>query len=133
MILSGQPQPDDFQNLAKDGFETVITLRTPGEISWDEKEVVESAGMKFVALPFRDPNDLTDDVFEKCREILRDDKGVCLHCASSNRVGAIWLVHRVMDGRMAVKQARTEAAKVGLRSEAYEQKALDYLRRKGKL
>lgn len=132
VFLAGQPLPSDFEQLAKDGFETVVTLRTPGEINWDEKKAVESAGMKFVEFPFRAPEDLTDEVFDQCRLILCNDKGVCLHCASANRVGAIWLVHRVLDGRMAIEQARREAATVGLRSEAYEQKALDYLKRKGR-
>lgn len=135
VFLTGQPSRSDFEFLAKEGFKTVISLRTAGEISWDEKQVVESTGMSFVAIPFRDPKDLTDEVFDKSREILRSagpNQGVCLHCASSNRVGAIWLVHRVLDGRMAIEQAREEAARVGLRNEGYEKKALDYLERKGR-
>jgi protein tyrosine phosphatase (PTP) superfamily phosphohydrolase (DUF442 family) len=135
VLLSGQPTPEELELMAADGIATVVTLRTAGEIDWDEREIVESAGMRYVELPFRDPADLTDNVFDECRELLcgvTNSNGVCLHCASANRVGAVWLVHRVLDGRMAIAQARDEAAKVGLRSEVYEEKALDYLKRKGR-
>ena len=91
--------------------------------------------MKYVELPFQNDAELTDKIFEQSRKLLSqagDDDGVLLHCGSANRVGALWMVHRVMDGRMAIEEARNEAARVGLRNEAYEAKALDYLKRKGK-
>lgn len=45
----------------------------------------------------------------------------------AKRVGALWLAHRVKQGRMAVPQARAEAAQVGLRTEQLEEKSLEYL------
>ncbi len=133
VLLSGQPSQDDLRQLAREGFKTVITLRTPPENIWDEKPVVESAGMRFVELPVGSPEDLTDALFDTAREYLRaaaPGNGVCMHCASANRVGAVWLVHRVLDGKMTLKQARAEAAQVGLKSAVLEKKSLDYIARK---
>lgn len=132
VILSGQPPAERFAELASQGVRTVITLRAEEELDWDEREVVESAGMDFVPLRFRGAENLTDEIFDEARKELRravDDRQVLLHCASANRVGAIWLAHRALDGGVDLARAREEAAKVGLRSEAYEERAIDYVRR----
>ena len=52
-----------------------------------------------------------------------------LHCGSANRVGAIWLVHRVLDDGIDVDVAVVEAKKVGLRVPSYLEKAKDYIAR----
>ncbi len=133
--LAGQPPKSEFAKLKQQGVQTVITIRTPGELTWDEQQIVESAGLKYVALPFLAADELSDEIFDRSRELLRTAKpgeGILLHCGSASRVGAVWLVHRVLDGRMAIPEARKEAARVGLRSPAFEEKALDYLRRKGR-
>jgi protein tyrosine phosphatase (PTP) superfamily phosphohydrolase (DUF442 family) len=133
--LAGQPAADDIEIICEQGVCTVVTMRKPDELDWDEQQVVTSEGLKFQALPIEKARDFTDEVFDRGRQLLkaaRQGNGVLLHCASANRVGALWLVHRVLDGRMAVAEARKEAARVGLRNQAYEAKALDYLRRKGK-
>ena len=65
------------------------------------------------------------------RELLNDTsrRPMILHCASANRVGAVWLVHRVIDDGLDYDVALAEAKKVGLRSAEYQQAAESYLRR----
>ena len=53
-----------------------------------------------------------------------------LHCASSNRVGAVWLAYRALDGGLSIEEAKAEAKIVGLKSPALEAKAIDYVKRK---
>ena len=132
IIMGGQPSADDLTLAQKAGVGTVITLRSHGEISWDEKEIVERLGMKFIDLGFRVPEDLTDEVFKKSRRALthaNEKNGVLIHCASANRVGALWLVFRVLDGKQSIEDAKKEAATVGLKTEVYQAKALDYIKR----
>ncbi|MCA9034103.1 MAG: DUF1080 domain-containing protein [Planctomycetaceae bacterium] len=134
--LAGQPSREQIRRLPALGIRTVISLRKDGELDWNERELVESLGMTFVELPFRESDELTNDVFEKAMQKLKSasaENGVLLHCASANRVGAVWMVHRVMNGRVAVPQAKEEAARVGLKSPQYEQKALLYLKDRKKL
>jgi hypothetical protein len=52
-----------------------------------------------------------------------------LHCGSSNRVGAVWLPWRVLDGGVEVEKAVAEAKPIGLKKAEYEEKALDYIKR----
>ncbi len=128
----GQPSPDDFELAKTKGIKYVITLRSKGEIDWDEKSTVEGLGMKFVDLGFRAPEGLTDKVFDTARKTLQKAKpkdGVLLHCASANRVGAVWMAHRVLDQGMSIEDAKADAKAVGLRTAAYEAKAMDYIKR----
>ena len=87
--------------------------------------------MNYVHLPFRSPDSLTDEVFDRVRKILGDPerKPVFVHCGSANRVGAVWLVHRVLDDKVPLDRALKEAKKVGLRAPAYVDKAKDYIAR----
>ncbi len=132
-ILCGQPSEEDLEIAKSQGFKTIISLRMPEETKWDEGPVVEALGMKFVRIPFAGAEALTDDVFDKIRRILSDNQAgpVMLHCASANRVGAIWLAHRVVDHELSVEQAEKEAAIVGLSSEGYRKRALRYAEKHG--
>jgi uncharacterized protein (TIGR01244 family) len=132
--LAGQPSADDFAKLKERGIRTVLNLREKSELKWDEGEVVRGKGMKYVSLPFRAPQSLTDTVFDKARAVINDKEGkpVLIHCGSANRVGAIWLVHRVLDGNLTYDKALAEAKKVGLRSAAYEARAREYIRKNEK-
>ena len=55
---------------------------------------------------------------------------VMLHCASANRVGALWLAHRVLNDKIDLETARKEAKTVGLRTPAYEECVLSYIKKK---
>jgi protein tyrosine phosphatase (PTP) superfamily phosphohydrolase (DUF442 family) len=131
IFLAGQPGEEDLARLQEAGITKVINLRTDAEMTWDEANRLETIGIDLLSLPFRDPDDLTDQIFGAAREALRaaaGDAKVLLHCASANRVAAVWLTHRVLDQNVPLPQAQREAVKVGLRSEAYREKALDYIR-----
>ena len=131
-LMCGQPSPEDFVEAKKRGFKIVVTLRQPGEIDWDEAETVRGLGMQFHSIPFGRPDTLTDQVFDEARKILTKskDKPLLLHCGSANRVGAIWLVHRVLDHELSLEEARQEAQEIGLRTEAFRDKAMNYIQRR---
>ena len=93
---------------------------------------MKELGLDFHRIGFRTPESLTDDVFAASLKLLSDADAspVMMHCGSANRVGAIWLAHRVLRDGIAVEDARAEAKAVGLKTEGYEAKALDYIARK---
>lgn len=130
LYLSGQFGQADLEAIRSAGIRRIITLRTPAEVDWDERAAVEAAGMEFVEIPFRQPTELTDEVFNQVREVLRDDTGpTLLHCASANRVGAVWLSWRILDEGVPFATALAEARQVGLRSDPLVRQAQRYLRR----
>ena len=134
VYLTGQPSPDDLKEAQAKGVKTVISLRESGETDWDEAARVKDLGMQYLHIPFKSPETLKDEVFDKVRQTLNDSSRhpVLVHCGSANRVGAVWLVHRVLDGGLTYDAALAEAKKIGLRTPAYEEKAKDYIARNHK-
>ncbi len=132
LVFGGQPSPEDFQLVKAAGVRTVFNLRPASEIQdFDEQQVVTELGLEYVSLPFAGPDQLTDEVFDRSREILATVKRPALfHCGSANRVGALWLPYRVLNDGLSLEDALAEAKTIGLRSPGYEEKALDYIERK---
>ena len=129
LYLSGQPSPRAVKTLKDRGIQHVITLRQEGEVDWDEAALMKRAGIRFTEIPFGPPESLTPGVFEEVRDILGDvgDTPTLLHCGSANRVGAVWLAHRVLDQGVSLDVALAEATEVGLRSPEYERLARLYI------
>ena len=135
VLLAGQPGEEALAALARDGVTTVIDLRRASEErGFDEPTVVRSLGMNYVALPFGGDQPLTDAVLDHARGALRAhaDGDVVLHCASANRVGAVWLAARVLDQGVALETALDEAHAIGLASTEYEDAARAYVLGAGK-
>ena len=129
VFLAGQPTAEDIPILKEKGIKTVINLRLADEISWDQATAVEQAGMKYVHVPFRGEHQLTSKVFDKVLGVLRDTKSssTLLHCATANRVGAIWYAHRVLNDQLDPVEAELEARQVGLRSAEMLAKSKEYV------
>ena len=131
IYLAGQPTPQDLLLFKQGGIKTVVTLRKPGEVPWDEAAAVSQQGMKFVSVPFQRPAELKTEVFEKVLKVLRDkERGpTVLHCGSANRVGAIWYAYRVLDDKLSPEAALKEAKVVGLRTPGYIVEAQAYVKK----
>ena len=129
VFLASQPSKDDFAMAKDGGVKTVIDLRKDGELKdFNEKQVVTDLGLTYCQVPFGGPAELTDAKFDEARKLLRESqRPILLHCASANRVGAIWLTYRVLDDGATVEEATAEAKTVGLRSAEMEQMAKDYI------
>ncbi len=128
-ILCGQPSATDFAEAKKRGIKVILSVRTQGEVNWDEKAAVEKAGLKFEHIPFRTTESLNDKVFAKTLKLLANQKKepVLFHCGSANRVGAIWATHRVLNDGLSIEAAFKEGKEVGLRNMEYAKKAIKYI------
>jgi len=131
IYLGSQPSPADLRQFKTDGIRTVLNLRKPTEIDWDESALANELGVDYVALGFSSPTELTDDIFDESRVLMSDTakRPLLVHCKSSNRVGALWLAHRVLDDGIALEAAVAEATVVGLKSPALLDKAKSYIER----
>ena len=52
---------------------------------------------------------------------------VFIHCGSANRVGAVWMIKRVLQDGWAMDRAQTEAEAIGLRSAQLVEFAKTYI------
>ncbi len=129
VFLASQPAAADFEQAQKGGVRTVIDLRHSSENrGFDEKAVVTGLGLEYVSLPWNGPDELTDQVFDRSRELLETaERPILLHCSSANRVGAVWIPWRVLDGGLSIEEAVAEAKVIGLKTPAFEEKARAYV------
>ena len=128
---AGQPAASDWTDLAAAGVRTVVDLRAPNEPrGHDEPDAVRAAGMAYVAIPVTQVT-LGDEQFDALRTLLRDPsrRPIVVHCASSNRVGALLLPYFVLDEQQPLDKAIELAIDAGLRSQELATLAVDYVRR----
>ncbi|MEZ6087968.1 MAG: neutral/alkaline non-lysosomal ceramidase N-terminal domain-containing protein [Pirellulaceae bacterium] len=131
LFLAGQPELSDLDAVRQAGVEKVIFVRMPGELTWDVNEVYKQRGFGLTRIPIQGPDTLTDEVFETARKSLRETRETTtlLHCGSATRVSAVWFAYRVLDQNVPIEQALAEAKRVSSSFKAFEQKAVDYVRR----
>lgn len=91
LFSSGQPTQEQLQVLAQSGVKHIINLRPSSEMDWDEGAYVQSLGMEYHNIPVAGADDLTAENAQKLDSILANLNGqsALVHCASSNRVGAL--------------------------------------------
>jgi len=132
VFLASQPGEADFEQASMGGIRTVINLRHDFEMpDMNEQAIVEGLGLNYVHVPWNGPDELTDEVLDSLRmQLNQAERPILMHCASANRVGAVWLAYRMLEGGVSADEAKAEAKVVGLKSPAYEAKTLDYVARR---
>lgn len=131
---AGQPTHQDLIRLKQKGVHSVLNLRTAAEDPGVAKEgsAVQALGLKYFHLPV-DSNRLTPKLGDEFLRIVSDESNrpLFIHCASANRVGAFWILHRVINHGWSMDRAEEEARKIGLRSRKLLEFARDYLKQAG--
>jgi len=116
VATAGQPSDQALADIQKAGFKTIINLRTEQEGSLEEKPKVEALGLEYHNIPIGSDGISMEQValFEK---IFGDsaNRPVFVHCASSNRVGAMWFIHQVLGEGKDEASALEEARRAGLK------------------
>ena len=113
----GQPRLEHLQQLKDDGVKAIINLRPPAEHRAAEEEArARELGLRYFNIPFvfGEPKD------EQATEFLKitDDpanRPAFIHCASAIRVGAFWMIRRVLRDGWKLEAAEEEAKKIGLK------------------
>jgi len=100
ITAAGQPDEAALEVFADAGYATVIDLRGSAEDrGFDEASVVEDLGMHYVTLPIAGKSAISFDSASKLDSLLEEYPGpVLVHCASSNRVGALLALRASLDG-----------------------------------
>lgn len=104
VLTGGQPSADDLTWAARNGYRTVVNLRSPGEEGElaDEAALVARLGMTYRPIPIAGADDLTNDSAQLLAEALSGDDALpaIVHCKSGNRVGALFAIKaHAVDGR----------------------------------
>ena len=131
VACGGATETTALEGLSKDGFKSVINLRLASENNANielNAARAKELGLKYVHIPFNgqqpDPK-VVDQFLAAIAD--KSNQPAYVHCGSASRVGAVWLVKRVLQDGWTVEKATEEAKFIGLRSEPLEKFALDYI------
>lgn len=121
IAAAGQPSPAALSDLKAMGFGAVVNLRTEKEADLAaEKAVVEAQGLRYVSVPITPDSFRLEDVLAVQRVLEDPWTGpVLLHCASSNRVGAVLAVLQARKGQ-PLDEALAAGRAAGMSSPAME-------------
>jgi uncharacterized protein (TIGR01244 family) len=107
-LIGGQPDEAALRQAAEAGIEVVVNLRGPTESTdFDQSQLVAELGMTYVRLPISGANDLTPENVRAFGGFLEaiGDRPALLHCASGNRVGALFALHAGLNEGMDTEAA----------------------------
>lgn len=130
VATAAQPTIPQLAAVREEGFRTVINLREPSEYDAEaERAAALELGLRYVSIPVKtaDPKpeqveaflDATDDA---------SNYPVLIHCGSGNRVGAFWMIRRVLVDGWKPEDAEKEARQIGMKSANLREFALEYIR-----
>ena len=117
----GQPWLEHLPKLREAGIKVIINLRPNDEYDGKREEAkVKELGMSYFNIPvaFNAPDELDADDFLKLTDEQLKNGPVFIHCAMGTRVGAFWMIRRVLRDAWKFDQALDEANRIGLRNQA---------------
>ncbi len=115
VLASGQPTQEQLQLLASSGVKHIINLRPTSEQEFDEEALVKSLGMEYHSMPVAGADGVTSENAKRLDDLLSSLNGqpLLVHCASSNRVGALRALTASANGE-ALESAITTGKSWGL-------------------
>jgi uncharacterized protein (TIGR01244 family) len=130
ICTGGQPTMAELEKLKQDGIRAVINLRRPSEYNAEEEAAkVRELGLRYINIPVdsSDPKDAQADEFLKATDDPAN-RPAFIHCASASRVGAFWMVRRVLRDGWSMEKAEEEAKRIGMHNAHLREFALAYIR-----
>ena len=127
----GQPWAEHFPKLKEAGVKVIINLRPHAEYDGANEEAkVKELGINYFNIPVvgNAPDELDVDDFLKLTDEQLKNGPVFIHCAVGTRVGAFWMIRRVVRDGWEFDKALEEANRIGLRNQArFIEFAKDYI------
>jgi uncharacterized protein (TIGR01244 family) len=115
LIVGGQPSEIDLVVLSKNGIKTIINLRGDEEFNdFDEKAKVKALGMHYIAIPIAGASGVNHENLKLFSAAIKNKEQVFVHCASGNRVGAMFALDAHFNQHLSVEEAVAIGKKSGL-------------------
>ena len=115
--IAAQPDIAGIKAFADLGGVMVINLRRDSEmerVPFDESDVVDAAGMRYLSIPVSPDSFSADDVRAFDAAIASTEGPVLIHCASGNRAASMLAARDAMTGNLTLAQALRKSYSLGL-------------------
>jgi uncharacterized protein (TIGR01244 family) len=132
VYFAAQPDAASLETFASYGVKTIVNLRSAEEmagVGFDEAAKAEELGMRYVHAPMgRElPPDATLEEIFAALDSAAAEGPVLLHCASSNRVGAVWGLYAGKRAGLDADEAIAEGKAAGMTAPAFEEELRETL------
>jgi uncharacterized protein (TIGR01244 family) len=131
VACGGATETSALEGLKSDGFKAVINLRQasePGANIAENEARAKALGLTYLHIPFNTQAPEQKSVDDFLAAVAnKANQPVYVHCGSANRVGAVWLVKRVLQDNWPIEKATEEAKLIGLRSAPLQEFAMSYI------
>ena len=128
----GATDPSAMAGLKKEGYVSVINLRLPTEEGANidaARAAAQTAGLKYIHLPFNAAMPDAKVVSDFLGAVAdKSNQPVFIHCGSANRVGAMWMIKRVLQDGWTVERAQAEGEAIGLQNPQLKEFAANYIK-----
>lgn len=116
LAIAGQVTPEQLQQIAKEGFKSVLNLRSPDEEGFrnNEQQQVEALGLYYMHVPVKVEainDELAAQVLQQIDKLVKPS---LIHCNNSMRAAGFVLMHIATRQGMRLSEAFKQAEKLGL-------------------
>lgn len=131
IACAGATEVGAIPEIVKRGYRSIVNLRVATEDGANidaTRAAASAAGLTFIHLPFNgaEPEVKVADAF-LAAVTNTTNQPVFINCGSANRVGALWLIKRMLVDGWTEARALEEARLIGLRSDVLQAFALKYV------
>ncbi len=124
VATAGQPTKKQFSLIKNAGYKVVVNLSPKTAINAlaDEKEAVESLGMKYIHIPVNFNNPTIEDFDKFYRNMQQNSQEpVFVHCAGNLRVSSFMYLYRRIHEGLSDEQAQIELHNIWTPNKTWEQ------------
>jgi uncharacterized protein (TIGR01244 family) len=116
LTIAGQVTLEQLQQVAQEGFKSVLNLRSPDEEGFlsNEQQQAEALGLYYLNIPVKVEainDEIAAQVLSQTNEL---PKPALVHCDSAVRAAAIVLMHLATRQGATLRQAFKQAEQLGL-------------------
>ena len=116
LAIAGQITPEQLQQIAQEGFKSVLNLRSSDEKGFlsNEQQQVERLGLYYINVPVK-VEAINDEVAAQLLKTIDElSKPALVHCNNSMRSAAMVLMHIATQQGVSLSQAFKQAEQLGL-------------------
>jgi uncharacterized protein (TIGR01244 family) len=118
-VATGQPRLDQFADIAKLGFKSVINNRPDGEEamqpdSASEDEAARALGMAYRQIPIHSGAIGMAEIEAQQKAVRELEGPVLAHCRSGTRSLNVWAIGEILNGRMRTGDLMPLAQQLGI-------------------
>ena len=116
LAIAGLLNSEEFQQIAQEGFKSVLNLRSPDEEGFlnNEQQQVEALGLCYINVPIKVEAVNHETASVLLKQIDQLAKPALIHCNNATRAAAFVLIYIATRQGVALNQAFNQAEQLGL-------------------